>query len=107
MKEFIIVTKPIRFGWGILPYITNEIKRLLLKRCNLEIKYNKEGFILVREIDDSVFLDTELDVVSYISQNRLAINIINNNYTKSIDLNINDFNSIEKINNIKLNFDFM
>jgi mannose/fructose/N-acetylgalactosamine-specific phosphotransferase system component IIB len=107
MEQFIIITKPIKFGWGVMPYLKKEIQNLLMKKINVEIKHNKSDFILVREIDDSIFLDTDFNAVSYVSQNRIAINTVNKKYTESIFFDCNEFDTIEKIKNIELKYDFI
>ena len=80
MNNFIIVTKALKINLFSFIFINKEIKRLHDKHCKLGIYHNNTHMVLVRELDDTMFWDTNFDAINYKHTNKEAINNIFNNF---------------------------
>ena len=85
MYEFIIITKETKLNLFTIVFANKEIERLHKKKCNVGIYSNTTHFVIVREIDNSIFWSSEYERINYAKVNAEAIRDIKENYPIYMD----------------------
>ena len=80
MNEFIIITSELSINLFSIIFINKQIKALHEKHCKVGIFHNDTHMVLVREVDDSMFTDSDYNIINYVELNQTAIQHVLNNF---------------------------
>lgn len=80
MDKFIIITNELSINLFSIIFINKQIKMLHDKHCRVGIFHNRTHMVLVRELDDTMFLNSDYDVINYTETNKKAMQHILDNF---------------------------